>query len=177
MLSLVSYIYKAELSHEIIKRIYNLLLIFTMLGVLGIILKKIAEMKWIKEKKQKNINIKREVVSLLLEVLFYMLCPMAHTDKTFQITTYEFDTKELNYNSFISFYMLFNRFVYIIIFLIHSELFYGSRPDRLSRLYTVKFGTFNAIKFLINEKPGSVIKVTFSFNFIILPFAMLLIEG
>lgn len=75
---------------------------------------------------------------------------MENTDTTFSITTYDLDTKQLNYNSFISFYLLFNRFIYIIIFLIHSELFYGSRPDRLSRLYTVKFGTFNAIKFLIN---------------------------
>lgn len=42
------------------------------------------------------------------------------------------------------------RIVYVLKFFIHSELFYGSRPDRLSRLYTVKFGTYNAIKFLIN---------------------------
>lgn len=148
-----------------------------MLGVLGIILKKISEMKWIQEKKQKNITIHKEVIMLLLEVLLYLPCPTSSTDATFSLTTYDLDTKHLNYNSFISFYLLFNRFLYIIIFLIHSELFYGSRPDRLSRLYTVKFGTFNAIKFLINEKPGSVVKATFSFNFIVLPFAMLLIEG
>ncbi len=42
------------------------------------------------------------------------------------------------------------RSLYFLKFLIHFELYYGSRPDRLSRLYTVKFGTFNAFKFLIN---------------------------
>lgn len=42
------------------------------------------------------------------------------------------------------------RCIYFLKFLIHFEMFYGSRPDRLSRLYTVKFGTFNAFKFLIN---------------------------
>ena len=40
--------------------------------------------------------------------------------------------------------------IYFYRFIIHTELYYGSRPDRLSRLYTVKFGTFNAFKFLIN---------------------------
>ena len=42
------------------------------------------------------------------------------------------------------------RSIYFLRFLIHFELYYGSRPDRLARLYTVKFGTFNAFKFLIN---------------------------
>lgn len=86
----------------------------------------------------------------LLEVMLYLPTPMRFTDQTFTITTYSSDSTEMNYNSFISFYLLFNRFIYIIIFLIHSELYYGSRPDRLSRLYTVKFGTFNSVKFLIN---------------------------
>lgn len=83
----------------------------------------------------------------------------------------------MSVNSLITFYLLLNKFVYIINFFIHSELFYGSRPDRLSRLYTVQFGTFNAIKFMINEKPGLVVTVLFSFNFFVLPFAFLLVEG
>lgn len=45
---------------------------------------------------------------------------MNYMDYTFQITTYNFDQQELNYNSFIAFYLLFNKFVYIILFLIHS---------------------------------------------------------
>lgn len=56
---LISILYKNDLPIEIRKRTYNLIIVFTILGVLGIIFKKISEMKWIKEKKQKNINIKK----------------------------------------------------------------------------------------------------------------------
>jgi len=56
-------------------------------------------------------------------------------------------------------------------------LYYGSRPDRLSRLYTVRFGTFNAFKFLINEKPLLIVFCMFFFNIFILPMEFLLIEG
>ena len=69
------------------------------------------------------------------------------------------------------------RAIYFLRFLIHFELYYGSRPDRLARLYTVKFGTFNAFKFLINEKPGFILVVIFILNYLLLPLQLLLIEG
>ena len=69
------------------------------------------------------------------------------------------------------------RSVYFLRFLIHYELYYGSRPDRLSRLYTVKFGTFDAFKFLINEKPMIILMVIFFLNYLLLPLQLLLIEG
>ena len=69
------------------------------------------------------------------------------------------------------------RSIYLLKFFIHTELFYGSRPDRLSRLYTVKFGTFNAFKFLINEKPHFILMVIFVLNYLFLPLFLLLVEG
>jgi hypothetical protein len=55
-------------------------------------------------------------------------------------------------------------------------MFYGSRPDRLSRLYTVKFGTYNAFKFLINEKPHIILIVIFVLNYLFLPLILMLVE-
>jgi len=68
------------------------------------------------------------------------------------------------------------RCVYFLKFLIHFEMFYGSRPDRLSRLYTVKFGTYNAFKFLINEKPQITLIVIFVLNYLFLPLILMLVE-
>ena len=45
------------------------------------------------------------------------------------------------------------RTLYILKFIIHSSSYYGSRPDRLSRIYTVKFATSNAIRYHTNEQP------------------------
>lgn len=58
-------------------------------------------------------------------------------------------TSFVSTDSLFTVYMLIRSF-YVLKFLVHSESYYGSRPDRLSRLYAVKFGTFNAIKYLIN---------------------------
>lgn len=57
-----------------------------------------------------------------------------------------------NVNDLLTAFLL-GRVIYVYKFIIHCELYYGSRPDRLSRLYTVRFGTFNSFKFLINGKP------------------------
>lgn len=72
---------------------------------------------------------------------------------------------------------LLMRSVYVLKFMVHSESYYGSRPDRLSRLYAVKFGTFNAVKYLINEKPFASLLVIYLMLFLELPLALFIIEG
>lgn len=83
---------------------------------------------------------------------------------------------QLSVEDLLAAYITF-RSIYFLKFLIHFELYYGSRPDRLSRLYTVKFGTFNAFKFLINEKPQVILIVIFVLNYLLLPLVLMLVEG
>jgi hypothetical protein len=149
----------------------------SILGALGIVLKRISEIQWSKEKKEKNFSIRKEVFYIILQVVLYLPAPTAQTDQTFTINTHDNRTVQINYNSLIFLYLLFNKFLYILIFLIHSEPFYGSRPDRLSRLFSVRFGTFNAVKYLSNENPGKIIKTALIFSIAVLPLALLMIEG
>ncbi len=79
-----------------------------------------------------------------------------------------------NYDELFTVFVL-GRVIYVYKLIIHSELYYGSRPDRLARLYTVKFGTFNSFKFLINEKPLLIVLFMFSLNLFFLPMLLLLI--
>jgi len=69
------------------------------------------------------------------------------------------------------------RCLYFLKFVIHCELYYGSRPDRLSRLYSVNFGTWNAFKFLINEKPAAILMAIGLLNYVFLPLVLLVVEG
>ena len=68
---------------------------------------------------------------------------------------------------------LLTRSIYVLKFIVHSESYYGSRPDRLSRLYAVEFGTFNAVKYLINEKPFASLLLIYLMLFLELPLSRL----
>lgn len=61
--------------------------------------------------------------------------------------------------------------------MVHAESYYGSRPDRLSRYYAVKISNFNAVRFLINEKPFRSIFTMSVLSMLMLPLAMYILEG
>jgi hypothetical protein len=88
---------------------------------------------------------------MAFEILVILPCPNPFIGHNITIETSDIGGNEIFFilDDLLSAYVLL-RSIYFLKFLIHFELFYGSRPDRLSRLYTVKFGTFNAFKFLIN---------------------------
>lgn len=83
---------------------------------------------------------------------------------------------EVDTDALFTVYLLLRSF-YVLKFIVHSESYYGSRPDRLSRLYAVRFGTFNAVKYLINEKPFFSLLVIYLMLFLELPLALYIIEG
>lgn len=92
-------------------------------------------------------------------------------------TLYNYDKQgpdEVEIDALLTVYLLI-RTGYILKFLVHSESYYGSRPDRLSRLYAVRFGTFNAIKYLINEKPFASLLIIYLVAFMELPLALYII--
>jgi|JI6StandDraft_1071083.scaffolds.fasta_scaffold04736_9 hypothetical protein len=93
-------------------------------------------------------------------------------------TLFNFSTQEyevVSTDSLFTVYLLI-RTTYILKFLVHSESYYGSRPDRLSRLYAVNFGTFNAVKYLINEKPFASLLIIYLLTILELPLALFIIE-
>lgn len=86
----------------------------------------------------------------MLQVLLYAPFPANLLEGSLEVGAYAGGRRRLDYSSFVCFYLVYNRYLYLINFYIHSQLYYGSRTDRIARLYTIRFGTFNAIKFLIN---------------------------
>lgn len=112
----------------------------------------------------------------MIEIILLIPCPNNYVTGTF--STYDNQGNEtiFNLDEILTAFLL-GRVIYVYKFIIHCELYYGSRPDRLSRLYTVKFGTFNSFKFLINEKPLLIVVFMFSLNLLFLPMLLLLIEG
>ena len=151
---------------------------WTVLSIITLILERLAFMNWIKEKKDYDFSIAHEVLFVIAEILLLVPTPnpaLAST-LTLQTTNISGTSISIYVEDLIGAYVLI-RSVYLLKFFIHTELFYGSRPDRLSRLYTVKFGTFNAFKFLINEKPHFILIVIFVLNYLFLPLFLLLVEG
>ena len=121
----------------------------TLVIILGVFFETLSRIEWLKEKKDLNQSTTSEYIFFVIEVLFLIPMPNRFLTGPFSIQGYNGETVQLKIDSIFTVYMMY-RGAYILKFLIHSELYYGSRPDRLSRLYTVKFGTFNAVKFLIN---------------------------
>lgn len=111
---------------------------------------------------------------MFLEILLLLPCPNLFVDGYVYIRDYTGQEREFCWDDLLT-AVLLGRVIYVYRFIIHSELYYGSRPDRLSRLYTVRFGTFNAFKFLINEKPMLIVALMFTLNLIVLPTLLLLI--
>jgi hypothetical protein len=113
---------------------------------------------------------------MTLEIILLLPCPSPFiaNDVSIETTDIYGDTIYFCVNDLLSAYVML-RCVYFLKFLIHFEMFYGSRPDRLSRLYTVKFGTYNAFKFLINEKPQIILIVIFVLNYLFLPLVLMLV--
>jgi hypothetical protein len=114
---------------------------------------------------------------MVFEILLLVPCPNPFIDSNLSIHTTDIYGGDITFyvNDLLSAYVML-RCVYFLKFLIHFEMFYGSRPDRLSRLYTVKFGTYNSFKFLINEKPHIILMVIFLLNYIFLPLVLMLVE-
>lgn len=114
---------------------------------------------------------------MAFEILVIIPCPNPFIGNNlyFESTDISGNTITFAVDDLLSAYVLL-RCLYFLKFLIHYELFYGSRPDRLSRLYTVKFGTFNAFKFLINKKPEIILIVIFVLNYLLLPLILLFVE-
>ena len=115
---------------------------------------------------------------MIIEILLLIPTPCILIDHSATVAIYDIYGKEIEIRieELLAAYVTC-RCIYYVKFLIHFELYYGSRPDRLSRLYTVKFGTFNAFKFLINEKPMIILVVIFLLNYIYLPLVLMLVEG
>lgn len=134
-----------------------LLGIFTLLtsnhrlkSVVAIFLETKCRVKWNDEKKEPAIHSYMEYFWWLIESL--LITPVPNFWITGTTTLYNYTAREydvVSTDSLFTVYLLI-RTVYILKFLVHSESYYGSRPDRLSRLYAVNFGTFNAVKYLIN---------------------------
>lgn len=146
--------------------------------MITIVFEKLALMEWIKEKKDYETKPIEVFAFMVVEIILLVPTPNNFIDAELSIVSTD------TLNNLISFqvedllaaYILI-RCIYFLKFLIHFELYYGSRPDRLSRLYTVKFGTFNAFKFLINEKPQVIMVVIFLMNYLFLPLLLFLVEG
>lgn len=115
---------------------------------------------------------------MIVEIILLLPTPNIIMQKNLKLAVYDIYGHEihLNVEELLAAYVTL-RSIYFLKFLIHFELYYGSRPDRLSRLYTVKFGTFNAFKFLINEKPQVILIVIFILNYLLLPLILMLVEG
>lgn len=107
-----------------------------------------------------------------------LITPVPNFWLTGETTIYNYSTREfeiINIDSMFTVYLLV-RTSYILKFLVHSESYYGSRPDRLSRLYAVNFGTFNAVKYLINEKPFASLLIIYILTILEMPLALFIIE-
>ena len=115
---------------------------------------------------------------MIVEIILLIPTPNSFLEYNASFSTYDINDNLIHFKieELLAAYVTV-RSVYFLRFVIHFELYYGSRPDRLSRLYTVKFGTFNAFKFLINEKPLNILIVIFIVNYLLLPLQLLLIEG
>ena len=150
--------------------------LFTFLTMGTIIFEKLSVIEWIKEKKDYERKPSHEVVFMIMEIV--LLIPTPNIFYTTQVAVTDIYGAEITIGleELLAAYVSL-RSLYFMKFLIHFELYYGSRPDRLSRLYTVKFGTFNAFKFLINEKPQIILLVIFILNYLLLPLVLLLVEG
>lgn len=143
----------------------------------AVVLEKLSIIAWIKEKRDFEMNPKHQYITMVVEILLLIPIPNEMLGETvsFQIKNISGEDVTFFVNDVLTAYLLL-RSIYLVKFLIHAELYYGSRPDRLSRLYTVKFGTFNAVKFLINEKPLTVLLVIFIITFVFLPLLLMLVE-
>ncbi len=113
---------------------------------------------------------------MIVEIVLLIPTPNIYTSNTLMIYASDYYDNPIQFSvdDLLAAYILV-RCIYFLKFLIHSEMYYGSRPDRLSRLYTVKFGTFNAFKFLINEQPLVIIVVIFILNYVLLPLLLLFV--
>lgn len=108
-----------------------------------------TRIKWLKEKKEKENSAQDEYISLLVELILLIPCPNNYVTGFISLWDNQGEEVFFDIDELLTVF-LFGRVIYVYKFIIHCELYYGSRPDRLSRLYTVKFGTFHSFKFLIN---------------------------
>jgi hypothetical protein len=109
-----------------------------------------CRVRWNDEKKEHTINFYKEYLWWLAESIIVVPAPNFWITGTTTIYNYSnLESELISIDALFTVYVLC-RIVYVLKFLVHSESYYGSRPDRLSRLYAVQFGTFNAVKYLIN---------------------------
>ena len=151
-------------------------MLFTILTMMTIVFERLAVIEWIKEKKDYENKPIHEIIYMIVEIILLIPTPNSfmNFNATISATDINGNNIEFRVEELLAAYVTV-RSVYFLRFLIHYELYYGSRPDRLSRLYTVKFGTFNAFKFLINEKPLLILMMIFVLNYLLLPLQLLLI--
>lgn len=113
---------------------------------------------------------------MIFELFLLLPTPNPFLSRTLTLSSVNIYEQTIHFSveDLLSAYVLI-RSIYVLKFIIHCELYYGSRPDRLSRLYTVRFGTFNAFKFLINEKPQIILIIIFVVDYLFLPLILLLV--
>lgn len=91
-LSLTIHSFEKQMQASTLKKMYNIVFVFSCVGVVAIVLKKFAILKWTKEKKE-TYNLAHEMLYLLLSCIMFLPCPSTFTDSTFTLNTYSFERK------------------------------------------------------------------------------------
>ena len=154
----------------------HLIFILTFIHILSVLMETNCRLKWMMEKRAQASPWK-EYVFALVECL--LLVPIPNLWLMGEIHFFNYTTlayEPIPVDSLLTVYLLM-RSAYIIKFLIHSESYYGSRPDRLSRYYAVKISNFNTIRFLVNEKPFRSLMTIALVSMLLLPLAIYILEG
>lgn len=156
---------------KIMDRAKYLLFILTMIHIISVILETRCRINWMIEKRA-IFSSWKEYLFAFFECIFLLPAPnfwLVGKVYIFNYSTWDYQSIEVD--SLLSIYLML-RTIYILKFLVHSESYYGSRPDRLSRYYAVKISNFNSVRFLINEKPFQSILIMYILAMLALPLAI-----
>lgn len=161
---------------KIMHKSKHMLLILTIIHMISVIMETTCRISWMKEKRA-IFFVWKEYLFAFLECLFLVPFPNFWlVGKVYFFNYATWDYHPIEVDSLLSVYLLL-RAIYVLKFLVHSESYYGSRPDRLSRYYAVKISNFNAVRFLINEKPFQSISIMYILAMLALTLAMNILEG